>query len=315
MNDNFDEKLTEFLKSRAFVSPEKNITEAAIEEVRKVKRKEGTKGMGFSVRVAATAICFVVITFSGMIAFSEDVRSAASNIIQTIFALDKEGDSYKIVEKDPAEQMTILNVGGIPIKEFDRDQLVNLFGFEPFVPEKLSEYKKIGADACMKLLGKSSDLLQLSNDDFMEMLKNYPKDERLKGFDTSTFFSMIFSKNGENSDNCSLFIHAAKPLEKPTGYDFLPEEKVSEFIYRGVKCELIAQVRTDYQSAHDRQFSYDDVTKQPKGIVKVKNIHFALDGINYKAGYLSNDASDSTAFDYNETKKFVENFIDEYKFR
>ncbi|KNY29889.1 hypothetical protein [Pseudobacteroides cellulosolvens] len=314
MNDNFDKELSGFLKLRAAISPEKNITEAAIEDAaRKQERKGAVKNMRFSVRIAVTAICSVVIAFTGMMAFSEDVRIAASNIVQTIFSLDKEGDSYKIVEKDSTEEMTILNFGGIHIEEFARDQLINKLGFEPFVPEKLGEFKKVEAEIGMSLNGKSSDLLQLSNSDLMEMLRNYPNDERLQGFNSKTRFSMVFSKSGQFSGDYVLFIHMAKPLEKPFRDDSTFEEKISQFSYKGVECRYTAQVKADHPMVFDGQFAYTDNTKQPKGIVKQKIIEFDMDGFHFLAGYVAKGGTDLDAFDYEVTKKFVEDFIDEYK--
>ncbi len=314
MDDNFDKELSGFLKLRAAISPGKNITEAAIEEAaRKQERKGVVKNMRFSVRIAATAICSVVIAFTGIMAFSEDVRNTASNIVQTIFSLNKEGDSYKIVEKDSTKEMTILNFGGIHIDEFAKDQLINKLGFEPFVPEKLGEFKKIEAKIGMSLNGKSSDLLQLSNDDLMEILRNYPNDERLQGFNSKTHFTMAFSKSGQLFGNYVLYIHMSKPIEKSFTDDSTYEEKISQFSYKGVECRYTAQVSADHPKVFDGQFAYTDITKQPKGIIKLKSIGFDMDGFRFQAGYVNEGGTDLGAFDYEVTKKFVEDFIDEYK--
>lgn len=314
MNDNFDKKLYGLLNSRANVSPEKNITEAAIVEAsRKIERNGKVKNMRLSVRIASIAVCSVVIAFTGMMAFSEDLRNDASNIIQTIFTLDKEGDSYKIVERNPAEEMTALNFGGIPIEEFDRNELIDKLGFEPLSLEKVGEYQKVSADLGMGLYGKSSDQMQLSNDDLTTMLRNYPNDERFQRFIKQAYFSMMFSKSGGFSDDYTLFIRMGKTLKKPFSDDSTFVEKISQFTYKGVECSYNAKVSADYQRIFDRQFIYDDKTKQPKGVIKSKHIEFDIDGLSFVAGYIKAGVIDLSAFDYDVTQKFVKDFIDAYK--
>lgn len=314
MNDNFDENLSNVLNSRAAINPEKSITEAAINEAAG-KQERKVRSIRPSVRMVAAAMCTIIIGFTGMMAFSEDIRNTASNIVQTIFSLDKDGDSYKIVERDPAEEMSTTNIGGIQIEELDRNEIIDKLGFEPFVPEELGEFKRLRADIGMSLNGKASDLMKLNSTELMQILRNYPNDKRLEGFNARTYFTMGFSKSGNYSDDYTLYLHMAKPLEKPLRDESTFEEKVCQFTYKGVECQCIAQVRADFPREYDGQFTYYDNTKQPKGVIKHKRIYFELDGFRFQAGYIYKDASNLSAFDYDITKKFVENFIDAYKSR
>ncbi len=308
MQEDFEKNITDVLTGMAAVNPSKDIGEAAIE--RSMKKKETGAGMKnkISKGILAMSVCVFVMAFGGVMVFSEDARNNVSSMVQSIFTLEKQGTSYEVVQKDAAAEMDWWNLGGIPAEQFGKEELTDRLGFEPFAPEKTSSYSKIHASVGVHLLGPASELNALDRNEVLQSIKDDTSFRSLEKYEASRFFTTLFSTGGKMTDDAKMILHMSKAANKDEGKTI---EKIGEFSYKGVECTYIDDIRPDYQRTQEGGWTYDDNTKPPKGIIRLKHIAFDIDGVHYSASYMK--GLDLDKFDDKEVKQFVEEYIDAYR--
>jgi hypothetical protein len=309
MYNDFDKKITNALYDIAAVSPSKNIGKAAIEIVSKKDRKVQLLKQKNLIRTIVISVCFILtISLGGITVFSEQIMES----IRNIFMLEKKGDSYNITEKTASSYITSMNIGGIDVSQFSKEELEKKLEFDPFIPEKIGSYNKNRATVGITLVGLASDLLALDMDKVQAGLKDDDKFKDLEKYKAIKYLSVNFSPSGLLNQNEPRIILSMQKSINEEGQ--IPREKIDNFNYKGVNCSYAKYMKPDYQE----NLQGEDATKQPNGIIEFKKIIFKLDNVYYSVGYLNScieENLDYSKFDYEVVKQSVEDYIEQYLMR
>lgn len=316
MNNDFNKNLSEFLRNEA-AAPSKNIGEAAILKFTQKEEAEAksrlSKQKPSVLRYAALITCIVAITIGGTIAASAEVRNSITQLIQNIFTLEKQGDTYAVVEKNAEAVLGGFNFGGISIDQFSESELMDKLGFKPFIPEVINSYSQGPATLGITLKGKVSDLITLRNDPdkLSQSIKDDSVLKSLEKYNPSRFLTLSYSPNGQITDLTQITLGMSKITDSKKSKTLVP---ISTFDYKGVKCSYFDDIRPGYQQTSIGNYIYDDNTREPEGIVHIKHISFDLDGVNYCISTYQNmnDAASYDGDNYDELVQFSKGYIDAY---
>ncbi len=317
MTEDFDKSIMEYFKSDGAVTPTRNLCEAAIQQVIKKKEEDVmSKNSKFKIspkRFVAVFSCVFVLSFSVAMAASPDIRNTVSEFFQNIFTVEKQGDSYQIVEKSADQDIGTFNFGLGYADQYSADELATKIGFKPVTPVTIGKNSLTTKLLGISLKGKSSKLIPLSKDTawLTKCFNENPAFSSLKEFDPRIDLTIIYS-DGTNTTN--LYMSKAANGTKSD-----PPETVSTFDYKSIKCSYLdcaspdgQTITEDSHSDSDRtkfiSHTYSDPTKMPNGIKHIKFIIFDLDGIQYQV-FSSRDDDNSG---YNSMVQFTKDYIDAY---
>lgn len=249
--------------------------------------------------VAVIATCFIIFSFSAIIAFSSTGKTLADEAykkVRTIFIVEKVGDEYKVVEKLEDAEQNYWNIGGVEITNANKEELENKIGFKFYLPEKVSEdfingHSSIG----MTVYGIKIKDSEAFRDKFYKAITDDTAFQQLNKFKKERFVSAEYC----NTYGGVFYLYMSNNKER---LDYKGDKVIKELDIENVKCRIVEKMSAEYPIINDGKWVSDDVTQKPKKINKLNYVIWNYNGVNYSVTTLGN-------FEYDKAINFIQGYI------
>ncbi|MCX7708618.1 MAG: hypothetical protein N2484_02085 [Clostridia bacterium] len=251
-------------------------------------------------RIILLAACFLILSFGTAMAVSADVRDAAIKVyekIKTTFIVEREGDSYKIVEKTEEDTLRVVSFSSHSFTPSGAEFVKKKVGFNFYIPEKIgNDFWYYNSGLLLAVYDvKLRDVLKLE-DKFQVAAADDETLQELSGFKTERCIGVRYYD--ANANYYILYIFSAK---NKTGSDKESSWKeINKLNIEDIEC---TQYEYPYPVYENKILTYADrpirVETKTAFVWEYEDKVYSLQGIR--------DA------DYSTVEKFVKGYIKEIK--
>jgi len=217
--------------------------------------------------------------------------------------IEKKGDEYVTVEKSEDVELDFETIGSIVINSSNKEGIEENLGFKFYFPEMIKDKYRIQGSGYTGITIFDVKLSEVENlkDTFLKATVDEETYLGLSGFDMNRHVAAHYSDSDEG--NFYLYIEKHKP-------ELFPDVKVvKEANIDDINYKVLETTRAFYHQKYKNGWTFDDMTKKPEKIIKLKYLIWEYNGLTYSIAPAG--VPEEKELKEEEAIKFVKSYMEE----